>query len=235
MPHERGLGLGHEHMTFAPNDTEFPVLNEQSGDVCLVDSLRPIGHFVPQGVPLFTVSRKDRLTPERSVELRSAFVIGSMRTMQQDVEFGVLQIVDIALKAISPAVNDPSTAINCVDQLTRILIRWVGRAPPANLLSDPPHVVRVIIPWIDFDHLLDTAFEQIRHYAVNDIDVSLRLLRALSDLAATTDDEPMCERLVLRGRRIVAGCATWVDASNSRRLERRLAELEARAPTTTLT
>jgi len=42
-------------------------------------------------------------------------------------------------------------------------------------LSDPPHVVRVIIPWIDFDHLLDTAFEQIRHYAVNDIAVSLRV------------------------------------------------------------
>ena len=81
--------------------------------------------------------------------------------MQQDVEFGVLQIVDIALKAIAPAVNDPSTAINCVDQLTRILIRWVGRAPPAALLSYPPHVVRVIIPWIDFICLLDTAFEQI--------------------------------------------------------------------------
>jgi uncharacterized membrane protein len=236
MPHKRGLGLRHEDMTLAPDDNEFPILNEQSGYICVVDSarllklakayrlrirlLRPIGHFVPRGVPLFTVSRKDRLTPERSVELRSAFVIGSMRTMQQDVEFGVLQIVDIALKAISPAVNDPSTAINCVDQLTRILIRWVGR---------------VIIPWIDLDHLLDTAFEQIRHYAVNDIAVSLRLLRALSDLAATTDDEPMCERLVLRGRRIVAGCATWVDASDSKRLERRLAELEARAPTTMLT
>ena len=52
--------------------------------------------------PLFTVSRKDRLTPERSVELRSAFVIGSMRTMQQDVEFGVLQIVDTALNPHSP-------------------------------------------------------------------------------------------------------------------------------------
>src|ERR1700732_5605351 len=101
MPHKRGLGLRHEDMTFAP--TDFPVLNEQSGYICFVDSarllelakayglririLRPIGHFVPRGVPLFTVSRKDRLTPERSVELRSAFVIGSMRTMQQDVEF----------------------------------------------------------------------------------------------------------------------------------------------------
>jgi uncharacterized membrane protein len=166
--------------------------------------------------------------------LRSAFVIGSMRTMQQDVEFGVLQIVDIALKAISPAVNDPSTAINCVDQLTRILIRWTGRAPPVNLLSDPPHVVRVIIPWTDFDHLLDTAFEQIRHYAVNDIAVSLRLLRALSDLSTTTEDERMREQLVLRGRRIVAGCTTRIDASDFKRLESRLAELEARTPATTL-
>src|ERR1019366_7202076 len=116
MPHKRGLGIRHEDMTFAQDGTEFPVLNEQSGYICFVDStrllkfakayglrvrlLRTVGHFVPEGVPLFTVSRKDRLTADRSVELRSAFVIGSMRTLQQDVEFGVLQIVDIALKAI---------------------------------------------------------------------------------------------------------------------------------------
>jgi uncharacterized membrane protein len=250
MPHKRGFGLRHEDMPFPPDETEFPVLNEQSGYICFVDSarllklakayglrvrvLRPVGHFVPSGVPLFAVSRKARLTPERSAELRSAFAIGPIRTMQQDVEFGVLQIVDIALKAISPAVNDPSTAITCVDQLTRILIRWAGRAPPPALLSSPPHVVRVIIPWPDFDHLLDTAFEQIRHYAVNDIAVSLRLLRALDDLAATADDERMREQLVLRGRRVADGCTTRVDASDFKRLEGRLAQLEARAPSTIL-
>jgi uncharacterized membrane protein len=94
--------------------------------------------------------------------------------------------------------------------------------------------VRVIIPWTDFDHLLETALEQIRHYAVNDIAVSLRLLRALGDLATTTDDERMREQLVLRGRRIVAGCTTRIDASDVKRLENRLTELEARAPATTL-
>ena len=94
--------------------------------------------------------------------------------------------------------------------------------------------MRVIIPWTDFDHLLDTAFEQIRHYAVNDIAVSLRLLRALGDLATTIGDEQMREQLVLRGRRIVAGCTTRIDASDFKRLESRLAELEARAPATML-
>jgi uncharacterized membrane protein len=250
MPHKRGFGLRHEDMTFASDETEFPVLNDHSGYICFVDSarllklakahrlrvrvLRPVGHFVPSGVPLFTVSRKSRLTAELSAELRSAFIIGPIRTLQQDVEFGVLQIVDIALKAISPAVNDPSTAITCVDQLTRILIRWAGRAPPPALLSGPPHVVRVIIPWPDFDHLLDTAFEQIRHYAASDIAVSLRLLRALDDLAATTGDERICEGLILRGRRIAAGCATQVDAVDFKRLENRLARLEACALSTRL-
>jgi uncharacterized membrane protein len=245
MPHKRGLEFRREEMGFTPQETEFPVLNEQSGYTCLVDGarllrlakeyklrirlLRPIGHFVPSGVPLFTISRQSRLTVERMAELRSAFVIGPMRTMQQDVEFGVLQIVDIALKAISPAVNDPSTAINCIDQLSRVLIRWAGRSPPASLLCDPPHVVRVVIPWPDFDHLLDTAFEQIRHYAVNDIAVSLRLLRALNDIAATIDDNAMRQRLVLLGRRIVAGRGTAVDASDLERLQHRLDEVEAGA------
>jgi uncharacterized membrane protein len=79
-----------------------------------VRMLRRVGHFVPAGVALFCVSPEERLDPERAGELRSAFDIGPTRTMQQDVEFGVIQIIDIALKAISPAVNDPSTAISCV-------------------------------------------------------------------------------------------------------------------------
>ena len=73
----------------------------------------------------------------------AAFDIGPTRTLQQDVEFGVLQIVDIALKAISPAVNDPSTAINCVDQLSRIMIRFASRQPPDEPMFDPPGVIRV--------------------------------------------------------------------------------------------
>ena len=101
---------------------------------------RGVGQFVPAGVPLLHVSREDRINPVRTAELLGAFDIGPTRTLQQDVEFGVIQIVDIALRAISPAVNDPSTAISCIDQLSRVLIRWLGRAQPASVLFDPPHV-----------------------------------------------------------------------------------------------
>jgi len=172
-----------------------------------INVLRRVGHFVPAGVPLLAVSKGGRLTPEGIEDLRGAFDFGPTRTLQQDVEFGVLQIVDIALKAISPAVNDPSTAINCVDQLSAIMIRFASREPPEAVLYDPPGTVRVTIPWIGLDRLLEAAFEQIRMYSKSDVAVSLRLLRALGDIAATTPDTEYRQMLIERGRRVVAGCA----------------------------
>jgi uncharacterized membrane protein len=145
--------------------------------------------------------------------------------LQQDVEFGVLQIVDIALKAISPAVNDPTTAINCVDQLSRILIRFVSREQPESLLYEPPGVPRVAIEWIDFDRLLDSAFEQIRMYSKADVAVSLRLLRALGDIAAGAPAKYR-PSLVELGRRIVSGCAQTLSEDEMRRLRVRLAAFE---------
>ena len=193
-----------------------------------VRMLRRVGHFVPAGVALFGASPAERVDPERARELRSAFDIGPTRTMQQDIEFGVIQIVDIALKAISSAVNDPSTAITCVDQLGRIMIRFVNRNVPASLLCNPPHVVRVIVPWIGTESLLDTAFEQIRHYSMSDIAVSLRLLRAFDDIASTRSDPRIIESLVVRGRRVVAGCAERLSPDQIEKLRQRLSALEAR-------
>ena len=190
--------------------------------------VRRVGHFVPEGVALFGVSPAERLDAARAHELASAFEIGPSRTMQQDVEFGVIQIVDIALKAISSAVNDPSTAITCVDQLGRILIRFVGRNTAVSLLCDPPHVVRVIVPWIGTESLLDTAFEQIRHYSASDIAVSLRLLRAFDDIAATCTDPRIVETLATRGRRVLAGCAARLQPDQTEKLRERLGALEAR-------
>jgi uncharacterized membrane protein len=188
--------------------------------------LRRVGHFVPAGVPLLMVSKGDRLTPEATAAFRGAFDLGPSRTLQQDVEFGVLQIVDIALKAISPAVNDPSTAISCVDQLSRILIRFASREPPDSVLYDPPGVLRVSMGWIDFEKLLDSAFEQIRMYSKTDVAVSLRMLRALADIATTTADPNFRRLLRNRGQRIVTGCAERLEEEELREIQGRLETLE---------
>jgi len=158
--------------------------------------------------------------------LLGAFDLGPSRTLQQDVEFGVLQIVDIALRAISPAVNDPSTAISCVDQLSRILIRFASRQPPESRLYDSAGVCRVSIAWIDFEKLLDSAFEQTRMYSKTDVAVSLRMLRALGDIAITTGDQSARRILTERGRRIVSGCAERLDEQELKEIRVRLASLE---------
>lgn len=223
----------------------FVILNRRSGYIRFIDVdylvalsrawgiqirlERRVGHFIPEGVPAMRASKGHRITPEREAQLLAAVDIGPIRTMQQDVEFGVIQIVDIALRAISPAVNDPSTAISCVDQLSRILIRWLGRVPPPTYLYRPPHVLRVILPQIRLEGLLDTAFEQIRHYSQSDVAVSLRLLRAFDDIAQTISDGQARTALFQRASRVVAGCAPHLPEDDLARLRQRFAGIEAKA------
>jgi uncharacterized membrane protein len=229
-----------------PTAWETPVLNEVSGYIRFVDIrrllvlatsyhvkihvVRRVGQFVPAGVPLLMVYKGERLSAENGATLRGAFDLGPARTLQQDVEFGVLQIVDIALKAISPAVNDPTTAINCVDQLSRILIRFASREMPEPLLYDLRGVARVSIRWIDFERLLDSAFEQIRMYSKTDIAVSLRLLRGYGDIAAATQDQALRSLLFDRAKRVVDGCAERIGAEELKPLLIRLTALQKFVP-----
>jgi len=225
-----------------PSSWDTPVLCETSGYIRYVDTerlvatakshsvkilvLRRVGQFVPEGVPFLMVYKGERLSAEAALELHNAFDFGPSRTLQQDIEFGVLQIVDIALKAISPAVNDPSTAISCVDQLSRVLIRFASREAPSSLLCDPPGVVRASVMWSDLDRMLDSAFEQIRMYSKTDVAVSLRMMRALADIAATMPGPEDRRTVAERGRRIVDGCAEKLGEHEMKELRARLAGLE---------
>jgi uncharacterized membrane protein len=242
MPSPRGVDSLRHTEALRPNPSEVAISSDESGYIRFIDTqrlialakqyhvsirvLRRVGHFVPAAVPLLMVSKGNRLPAEGKARLLAAFDFGPTRTLQQDVEFGVLQIVDIALKAISPAVNDPSTAISCVDQLSRILIRFASRQPPDELLCDPPGIPRATVAWIQFERLLEAAFEQIRMYSKADIAVSLRLLRALGDIAVSTSDTEYRRILVGCGVRTVAGCAEKLGQDEMRKLCVRQSALE---------
>ena len=86
--------------------------------------------------------------------------------------------------------------------------------------------MRVVIPWISFDGLLDSAFEQTRMYSKGDFAVSLRMLRALGDIATTTPDPAFRQSLADRGRRIVDGCAEKLGEQELKEIRVRLATLE---------
>jgi uncharacterized membrane protein len=242
MPSPHPLNpLAHSHL-LEPNTWETPFQSPKSGYIRFIDTrrlvtlaksyqvkvqvVRRVGQFVPAGTPLFMIYRGDRISPDQREELIDTVDLGPSRTLQQDVEFGVLQIVDIALKAISPAVNDPSTGVSCVDQLSRILIRFAARKMPAALLYDPPGIVRASVPWIDFDGILTSAFEQIRLYSKADIAVSLRMLRALGDIAGTTGDIAYRKKLQELGIKIVDGCAERMTEQEVTPMRVRLAALE---------
>src|SRR5271166_4454674 len=242
MPWPHRLNAMDDPHRLEPGTWETPFQSPTSGYIRFIDTVRlvalaksyhvkvhvvrRVGHFVPAGATLFMVHRGSRLSAAQRDELLDTVDLGPSRTLQQDVEFGVLQIVDIALKAISPAVNDPSTGVSCVDQLSRILIRFASREMPAPLLYDPPGVVRASVPWIGFDGLLTSAFEQIRLYSKADTAVSLRMLRALGDIAGTVEDPAYRLKLYELGKRIVAGCAEALTEEEVRPMCARLAALE---------
>jgi uncharacterized membrane protein len=242
MPRPRADQRTLENMPRELDTWDIPLLSETSGYIRFIDTgrlvalakhhhvkiraVRRVGQFVPKDTPLVLVYKANRLPAESASEILGAFDLGPSRTLQQDVEFGVLQIVDIGLKAISPAVNDPTTAVSCVDQLSRILIRFASRELPAAVLYDPPGVARVMIPWISLEGLLRSAFEQVRLYSKSDVAVSLRLLRALTDIAWTSQDPEFRRTLHEEARRIVDGCAEKLGEHELSPMRARLSALE---------
>ena len=242
MPFPRGPFPRPDQSEMPPAKDGTPILNRQPGYIGYIDIKhlvdvakayricvhveRRVGQFVPAGIPLARVSPAERVPADCVLRLIGAFDLGPARTMQQDVEFGVIQIVDIALRAMSPAVNDPSTAISCVDQLSRIMIVWISRMPPSSHYYAPAHVLRLVVPWMSFDGLLDTAFEQIRHYAAGDVAVSLRLMRAFNDIASATPHIDLRATVLERARRVAAGCVGHLPGDELAKLRQRLSSLE---------
>jgi uncharacterized membrane protein len=144
-------------------------------------TVRGMGQFVVEGTPLAWWRGPATLDAAAVAE---AFDIGTVRTMQDDAEWGVRQIVDIGLKAISPAVNDPSTGATCVDHLARLCARAAPLRTPASRFTRGDAVVEV--PTTSFIDLVRVGFEQLRQYARTDMAVNLRILRALADVAEAT-------------------------------------------------
>jgi uncharacterized membrane protein len=137
--------------------------------------LRAVGAFVAEGVPLLAIAPTALASDEAAC--LAAVDLGPVRTLQADVEYGFRQIVDIALKAISPAVNDPSTAATCIDHLGRLLVRVASRRPA------PAWVDGVSLPITTHARLIDLAFLQLRQYGKTDMAVALRMMRVLGEVA----------------------------------------------------
>ena len=148
-----------------------------------------IGGFVARGAALVSVARYDNavlnLTEEVTAQLNNCFSLGNQRTIEQDAGFGLRQIVDIALKALSPGINDTSTAIMGIDHLGALLAQLADRRFEAKGRADQQRV-RVIAVRPTFEKYIATAFDQIRLSADGNVAVYLRLLAALATIGQCT-------------------------------------------------
>jgi uncharacterized membrane protein len=144
------------------------------------------GAFILEGGPLVMAYPAHRITQSVSDRINQAFVLGRELTKQQNVAFPIEQLVEIALRALSPAVNDPFTAIRCIDQLAEGLARLASREFPSPYRYDQSRTLRVIAAPVKFETLADTAFNQIRQYGSADTVVIGRLLGAIAAIAPFT-------------------------------------------------
>ncbi|TDO48538.1 putative membrane protein [Kribbella sp. VKM Ac-2527] len=145
---------------------------------------RMVGEHVIAGSPLVHVWRPGPDQPPPDLDglrsaTRDAVRIGFERTAEQDVAFGVRQLADIAVKALSPAINDPYTSIQAIEHLSVVLASLAGRRLGDQQLSDSSGALRVVVPGRDLAYYLDLATGQVRRYGKAEPRVVRALLRIL--------------------------------------------------------
>ncbi|OYW77745.1 MAG: hypothetical protein B7Z37_02315 [Verrucomicrobia bacterium 12-59-8] len=147
---------------------------------------RGIGSFVVEGTPLVSIAQD--VMPDDIVrsDLQNAFGIDRHRTVEQDCGFGIRQLVDMALRALSPGINDTTTAVMCVDYLTAILSRLATRDMPSSFRYEDGEL-RVLALGPTFAGLVAESFDQIRESAAGNLVMMLRMLGALHTIGSFAD------------------------------------------------
>ena len=164
---------------------------------------REVGEFVVEGAPLLSVST--RTGDPEAEKLRDLFVIGSFRTVDQDVAFGIRQIVDIALKALSPGVNSTTTSVLCLDYLSAILSKLapLPLVPPYHERERPQRIFGQAPTFAGF---MGESLDEIRLCAGTNVTVYLSLLGLITRVAYATT-YPERKAVLLQHARLVADLA----------------------------
>jgi uncharacterized membrane protein len=144
------------------------------------------GRFVVADEPVLTAWPRDRVTNEASAALAGAIVVGDERTPRQDLDFSLRRIVEIAQRALSPGLNDPTTACYCIDRLREALMHLARRERPSGLRSDEAGRVRLVAEAAVPGEAARSAFAAVARYGMGDADVVRHLLSAITAVAAVT-------------------------------------------------
>jgi uncharacterized membrane protein len=145
-----------------------------------------VGDALVEGSPLLQVHGAKGPLPENT--LTRGIRLDRERTFEQDPKYPIRLLVDIAIKALSPAINDPTTAVQTIDQIEDLLRRLGRHDLDTGYASDASGVLRLVFPMPTWEDYLTLAFDEIRQYGIGSVQVMRRLRAALTELSESLTD-----------------------------------------------
>ncbi len=158
-----------------------------------VKILIPAGKYISRGEPFFAIS--STLEEERQHSIFETFVFHHQEVLAQNYVFGFKQLTEIAVKALSPGINDPGTAIQAIDRLTDLFIHRLD-LPDCCVLKDDQHELRMIATVVPIEDLFYFSFSAIRNYAGQDIPVLHKLLLLVGALLENNKNQQVTGMLL---------------------------------------
>ena len=154
----------------------------------IIHLVKKPGRFIAEGDPIAVVQPADHANQHVAIDIRHAFLIGRQRTPTQDLEYAVNQLAEVALRAMSPAINDPFTAMTCIDYLGVGLALYAEQDRLQPNIYDSKGHLRLIYEPVSFDELLSAAFDMLRHASKDNAAVLLKMLDAFETIGKKTQD-----------------------------------------------
>jgi uncharacterized membrane protein len=180
---------------------DLPLLTEQAGRANAVIVLDPaVGDTLVGGSRLLSVHGGDGNVSSNT--LRNGMRLAAARTFQQDPKYAFRLLVDIAIRALSPAINDPTTAVQTLDQIEDLLSRLGQRELLTGYVCDSAGSLRVVFPAPTWEDFLALAFDEIRQYGRDSIQIMRRLRTALRRLTEALTDPARQEAVRLYQRHL---------------------------------
>jgi uncharacterized membrane protein len=154
---------------------------------CVVEIMTAVGDSVLDSTPILRVLGGTR--PLLIEDLLNAIEFGGERTFEQDPKYAIRLLVDIAIKALSPAINDPTTAVQALDQIEDLLLRLGRRRLEVGSFRDQEGKLRVVVPFPSWKDFLRLAFDEIRSYGATSVQVMRRMKALVSEMISLLPEE----------------------------------------------
>lgn len=223
---------GHKEVIAAARDGYLQAIDHQA----LIDigkrhnlliSLRlRAGNYATHTTPLADVHHFRSLKDGVVKEIQCACIYGYQRTPEQDIEFAIHQLVEIALRSLSPSINDPFTAISCIDYLGSAFCYLSDKRFPSPYCYDQSGDLRLITKPLKFGNILDSAFNQIRQQCRSSVAVTIRLMDTYVQIARSASDDDRRKELFKHAQILNQSVESYLDDEHDRQdLQNRYREI----------